>query len=127
MELFSVFILLLFLFFGGILVGIVLVVENVMPSWLILPFLLPAAILLDRFFSAGTYSWKVTKYSTTLGLICLTLIGFLLTEFEAFRTFSWVVLVLVFLVPLFFLPEILFYLLWTVILGIEDYRQKKKR
>ncbi|WP_447968873.1 hypothetical protein [Nitrospira sp. M1] len=68
----------------------------------------------------------MAKYSTTFVLLGLSLFGFLLTEFEEMRTATAIALGLVFFIPIVLAPEIIFCLLGTVILTVEDFFGKKK-
>lgn len=101
------------IFFVGLMSVSALIVEEVIPPWLFPLCLLPIAIFLDHFFSSGTPPRKKWKYSTTGGVLCLTLFVFFLMEFEEFRKYFLIILAVVFIVPMLFAPELLAWHLWS--------------
>lgn len=63
------------LFIVGFLVGGELWFYVLVPPWPIPMFLLPAAIYIDHFAIRGQNAWKWTRYSTTVGVLCVGLIA----------------------------------------------------
>ncbi len=70
----------------GISIGGLLWEGEVIPPWLISIFLLPAALVLDYFTKGKFSASKIRKYSTTIGVLCVTLTGYLFIDFLGLGT-----------------------------------------
>jgi len=112
MKTLGVFIGLLFLCSFGLSIGGLLWEGGQIPVWLISPFLLPAALLLDYSAKGEKYPSKIRKYSTTLGVLCMTLTGYLLLDYLGLKI-EIAFAIVFFLLILIFAPKAL--LLWIYV------------
>ncbi len=92
----------------GLSIGGILWEEGVIPPWLTTLFLMPAAFMLDYFVKDEPNRSQFTKYSTILGVLLATFIGYVLLEF--FGLPLEVAFVIVFFLLLLFLAPIVFLL-----------------
>ncbi len=86
----------------GISIGGLLWELGVIPPWLISIFLLPAALFLD-YWTKGEYLSNIKRYSTSIGILCMTLAGYLAMEFLAIH----VIFVYALGLPFILFPELL--------------------
>jgi hypothetical protein len=107
MKTLGVFIGLLVLCSFGLSAGGQLWASGHIPAWLISLFLLPAALFLDFWMKGDKTLSVIRKYSTTIGVLCMTLAGYLSMEFLAVRIIFATALAL----PFIFFPELLFHFL----------------
>jgi len=108
MKTLGVFIALLVLCSFGISIGGLLWEGEVIPPWLISLFLCPAAFFLDYFAKGKIYPSRIRKYSTTIGVLCITLTGYLFIDFLGLGTevaFVLIFILIFFFFLLFFFPE----------------------
>lgn len=111
MKTLGVFIGLFVLLSFGISIGGLLWKGGVIPPWLISLFLCPVAFFLDYFAKGKIYPSKIRKYSTTIGVLCITLTGYLFIDFLGLGTeFAFALIGFLFL--LVFLPELFLIALW---------------
>ena len=98
----ALFILLSF----GISIGGLLWEGEDVPLWMLSLFLIPVVFLLDYFSKGKIYPSIIRKYSTTIGILCIFLTGYLLLDSQGLGSeFGYAIFG--FLLLLVFLPEIL--------------------
>jgi len=114
MKSLGVFITLLVLLSLGISIGGLLWEGEVIPPWLISLFLLPAAFVLDYFTKGKIFPSKIRKYSTTIGVLCITLTGYLFIDFLGLGT-DFAFALIGFLALLVFFPEIFLLAFFSVL------------
>lgn len=114
MKTIGVFIALLVLCSFGISIGGLLWEGEVIPPWLISLFLLPAAFALDYFVKEETYPSRIRKYSTSLGILCITLTGYFLIDFLGLPLIAAfaIVFFLFFLFLMIFAPLVFILPIW---------------
>jgi len=106
MKTLGVFIALLVLCSFGLSIGGLLWEGGQIPAWLISLFLLPAALFLDYFTKGGgEYPSRIRKYSTSIGVLCMTLAGYLCMKFLAVR----IIFAYALAMPFILFPELLFH------------------
>ena len=76
-----------------------------------IPLSVPSSIFPDYFAKGKIYSSKIRKYSTTIGVLWITLTGYLFLDFLELGTeFAFAIIGFLFL--LVFLPELFLIALW---------------
>jgi len=107
MKTLGVFILLLVLCFFGISIGGLLWQSGLIPAWLLSLFLLPSALILDYWAKGEKYPTRIRKYSTTLGVLCMTFAGYLSLEYLGLPI-EMVIAVIILTFVLIYAPTIAF-------------------
>lgn len=92
----------------GFSVGGLLWESGQIPAWLLSLFLLPSALFLD-YWTKGEYPSKIKKYSMSIGILCMTLAGYLAMEFLAVR----VIFAFAIGLPFILFPDLLFHSIST--------------